>query len=830
MTKEKGDRYRNKTIFRIIGSRSGKAVWWAVCPVLIVLLIGFWGCLPASLFDAPYSTILLDRNGGLLGATIADDQQWRFPPAENLPPKIVKTLINYEDRRFYHHPGVDPLAVGRAMLSNITSGSVVSGASTITMQVIRLSRQDRPRNVIQKLVEMVMALRLELASGKTDILRMYAAHAPFGGNVVGVEAASWRYFGRSPEQLSWAEAAMLAVLPNSPSLIHPGRNRELLLQKRNRLLDTLRQRREIDDLTCRLAKAEQLPPKPLPIPRYAPHLLTRLNQPSKIDPPHSSLVQQDRSHHQQRIQTTLQRDIQLRTVDIIQRHQQRLAANGVFNAAALIMEVPSGKVVAYVGNVHDFSDREHGRQVDVITAPRSTGSILKPILFAAMMESGELLPHTLVADIPTRVGGFAPQNYNHTYRGAVPASEALARSLNIPAVRMLRTYGVDRFSAILKQLGMTTLVRPAEDYGLSLILGGAEGTLWDITGIYAGMAGKVLRSHQPANDRGESFTAPRILEKGFVQSGETSGGSQTASSESVLGAAACWLTLEAMLEVGRPGLEGSWKEFVSSRKIAWKTGTSYGHRDGWAVGVTPRYAVGVWAGNADGEGRPGLTGLSAAAPILFDLMRIFEKSPWFRRPPTGLTPVEVCASSGYRAGVNCSRTRICWVSQNGLRTSSCPYCRTIHLDTTAAWRVHSACERVAQIKPARRFVLPAAMEWYYRQNHLDYQTLPPYREDCLEEIQGLSPQILSLIYPSVNSLIYVPIELDGHKGQAVFEAAHRNPGATIHWHLDQHYIGSTRDIHQLAVAPSAGGHILTLIDEDGVRLQRFFTVTGRKQS
>lgn len=816
-----------KNLTGTIGTRFRKAIWWGVCLTMVVF-VGFWACLPRPLFNAPYSTVLLDRDGRLLGAAIADDQQWRFPPVKTLPLKIEKAIVSYEDRRFFDHPGVDPLAVGRAMLSNIRSGRVVSGASTVTMQVIRLSRPGRPRSIVQKLVQMVMAMRLELALDKTDILALYAAHAPFGGNVVGVEAASWRYFGRSPEQLSWAESAMLAVLPNSPALIHPGRNRNLLLEKRNNLLDILRQRHEIDDLTYRLAKTEPLPPRPVPIPRHSPHLLSRLKQSIGGNPSERFSIQLQQNPHQKRIQTTLKRDVQLRTVATIQRHQERLAANGIFNAAALIIDISSGNVVAYVGNVHDFGDREHGRQVDVITAPRSTGSILKPILYAAMMESGELLPQTLVADIPTRMGGFAPQNYNRTYLGAVPASRALARSLNIPAVRMLRMYGVDRFSDILKQLGMTTLVRPAKEYGLSLILGGAEGSLWDITGIYAGMARQILWSHQPAPRRDKPFSTPRILAE------KTSGNKgigeipQTGSSQTILGAAACWLTLEAMLEVGRPGLEGSWKEFVSSRKIAWKTGTSYGHRDGWAVGVTPQYAVGVWAGNADGEGRPGLTGLSTAAPILFDLMGMFENTPWFLRPPDGLTSIEVCASSGYRAGMNCGNTRTCQVTRNGLQTPPCAYCRIVHLDTTSNWRVHSTCERVAQIKPVKRFVLPAAMEWYYRQNHLDYQPLPPYRKDCLDEIQGLSPQLLSLIYPAANGRIHVPIELDGRKGQTVFEATHRNSGATIHWHLDDHYIGSTRDIHQLAMAPAAGEHIVTLIDEDGVRLQRFFTVSGEK--
>jgi penicillin-binding protein 1C len=801
--------------------------------VLLLFLTLFWFSLPTPLFDEPVSTVLLDRNGELLGASIAEDEQWRFPPTAAVPEKFVRAITCYEDRRFFYHPGVDPLALARAVWQNLRSGEVVSGGSTITMQVIRLSRKGQQRTLWEKLIEMILAIRLEISMSKEEILALFASHAPFGGNVVGLEAASWRYFGRGPDKLSWSEIAMLAILPNSPSLIHPGKNRERLLLKRDKLLDRLREEGFIDPLSCDLAKQEPLPPKPHPIPMQAPHLLMRVKL-SKLPSRSDGNKKQGPFTNPSRIRTTLEKNIQVRAAQIIQRHHEHLAENGIHNAAALIIEVENGNVLAYIGNIHEFSSAEHGNHVDVITAPRSTGSILKPLLYAGMLNAGDILPTELVPDIPTRMGGFAPQNYSRTYQGAVPAHMALARSLNVPAVRMLHAYGVDRFYGLLNRLGMTTLHRPAQDYGLSLILGGAEGTLWDITGIYAGMARSVNNFTSPQQSKKTSFSPPNYL---WQQRTDThtkrvsrgDAGMKTPRQEP-LEPAACWLALKAMVEVVRPAEESNWRNFASSRTIAWKTGTSYGFRDGWAIGVTPQYAVGVWVGNANGEGRAGLTGIATAAPILFELFGLLDVHGWFDPPEADLVEIEVCAKSGYRAGPYCAETKKVLAPAAGLRKQRCPYCQIVHCDANREWRVHSQCEHIAAIRGVKWFVLPPAMEWYYKRHHSDYHPLPPYRSDCMEAMDGFVTASMSLIYPAENGLIYVPIELDGQRGRTVFEAAHRNTHATIYWHLDGEYLGATRDIHQIALAPKPGEHTITLVDENGECLQRKFAVLAKEQA
>ena len=769
------------------------------------MLLLIWHIIPVVEIEQPLSLALYDSRGQLLGASIAADEQWRFPQPDSLPEKFTKAIVCFEDRRFFNHPGVDILAICRAATDNLLSHTIKSGGSTITMQVIRLSQPDKPRSILQKCKEALLALRLESAKNKNEILIQYASHAPFGGNVVGLEAASWRYFNRGPQQLSWAESAMLAVLPNNPSIIHPGKNRSALLNKRNRLLDKLLRYHHIDSLQCRLAKEEPLPPKPYAIPNMAPHLLQRAKKENSVK-------------NISRALTTLDASLQNQTTQIINRYVNYLKSNSVHNAAAIILDVKSGGVLAYVGNASTENNNEHGQYVDIITSPRSTGSILKPLLYAAMLDAGEILPTTLVPDIPTRIGGFAPQNFDRVYAGAVPAQQALARSLNIPAVRMLHSYGIDRFYDVLKSLGMTTLFRPADDYGLSLILGGSEGTLWEITSIYAGLARNVNRYLNFSQEKSPVFKRAVYL------SDNSSAQTITNQPGNPLGAGACWLALNAMREVGRPESQTGWRHFSSSSQIAWKTGTSFGFRDGWAVGINPKYAVGVWVGNADGEGRPGLTGISTAAPILFEIFGILPASTWFDMPEAELLSIKVCAESGYRAGPYCKNKKTVYGLENSVRTKCCPYCRLVRCTQNQQFRVHSECEHVYNMNIVSWFVLPPSIEWFYKQNHADYKPLPPFRSDCLAEAATNSNHAMSLIHHQGKSQIYVPLELDGKRGKTVFEISHRNPDVTLYWHLDDDYISQTTGIHQMALSPEPGEHVLTVVDENGERLEHKFLI------
>jgi len=788
-----------------------RLAWWLPCLALTALVLS--SVVPVVQFDDPLSTVLLDGDGLLLGATIADDGQWRFGVAERVPERFMQAITCFEDRRFFAHPGVDPLALVRAAMQNLREGRVVSGGSTLTMQVVRLARHGQPRTFSEKAKEAVLALRLDVALPKDDVLALYAAYAPFGGNTVGLDAAAWRYFGKPADRLSWAETATLAVLPNAPALVHPGRNRDLLRDKRDRLLRALHERGVIDETTAKLATLEPLPETPGPLPRVAPHLLERVKESRRG-------TRWRTGEASPWVRTTLDRALQERATEVLLRHHRTLADNGVQNAAAVVAEVDTGRILAYVGNLPLFGEEDHGHWVDVVPAPRSTGSILKPLLFAGMLDAGEVLPGQLVPDVPTRIGSFHPENFDRTYSGAVPAEQALARSLNVPAVRLLRAYGADRFAALLRRTGLTTLDQPASHYGLSLILGGAEGTLFDVTGVYAGLGRIVNRSTrgEPVEDALFPLTfldAPARAPRRGPDAG------------SPIGPGAAWLTLQAMLEVERPGAEFAWRAFASSRRVAWKTGTSYGYRDAWAVGVTPRYVVGVWVGNADGEGRPGLTGYSAAAPILFDVFDLLPGSEWFEEPPRELVDTDVCARSGMRRGPWCTQGRLRLVTPAALDSPPCAFCRLAHLDAAERWQVHGDCEPVAAIHSVSRFVVPPAMEAFYRPRHADYRPLPPLRPDCRAAVGPEGSGALELVSPREDAVVYVPVEMDGAVGRVVFEAAHRDNAAVVYWHLDGEYEGETRDLHEMALAPPPGAHVLTLVDATGETVRRRFTVVGR---
>lgn len=781
----------------------------------VVLALQFFP-LSSSLTQTPYANLLLARDGSLLGAGIAADQQWRFAPVESLPDKYKKSLLLFEDQHFYRHPGINPLAIARALQGNLQAGKVTSGGSTISMQLARLLRQAEylqqdkklpSRSITSKLLEAGRAFQLEWRFSKEELLIHYASHAPFGGNIVGLRAAAWRYFGRAPEHLSWAESALLAVLPNSPALIHPGRQRDLLKQKRDRLLRRMYQKNYFSDLDLQLALIEPLPERPQSLPQLAPHLLATLKK------QHSA---------QHLFHSSLDPFIQRIAAQVAERHSLRLANEGVNNIALLLIDHERMETLAYVGNQAWQKQQRYAPDLDLVQRPRSTGSILKPLLYGLMLQEGELAPTSLIPDIPTQFGGYSPKNYDRSFRGAVPAQFALAHSLNIPSVRMLRDYGIGKFQEKLQAMGMTTLFRPADDYGLTLILGGAEGTLWDLTGIYARLAAS-------ARDGNISQPIPTLLlhdkkaleNKILLQQ-------KTPSIKPVIQQGAAWLTLQALIDVARPGNDNYWRDFSGSQTIAWKTGTSYGLRDAWAIGSNGRYTLGVWVGNAGGEPASFISGQSSAAPILFDVFEALPNVNWFSKPAHALKTISVCKDDGYLTGEQCESIDM-EIPNTSHFANVTQHHRRIHLDADEQFRVHSRCETVSNMKARDWFVLPPTQEFYWRQHHSEYKALPPWRSDCLNDLSQIDEdQPIELVYPNEESRIYIPMDLDGKRSRVVLKAVHRNPAAQLYWHLDDEFLGETKIFHEREAALEPGVHKLLVVDKQGYRLERRFRVIGKE--
>lgn len=757
--------------------------------LLIMFAIWFF-CLPKQLFNDPTSTVVESKEGFLLGARIANDGQWRFPKKDTIPYRFEQCILHFEDEYFYRHPGFNPISIAKAFYQNLSSKKR-RGASTITQQFIRLSRKNKKRTYWEKIIELAQATRLEARLNKKEILSLYASYAPFGGNVVGLDAAAWRYFGVAAKDLSWGQSAALAVLPNAPSLVFPGKNETTLKEKRNYLLKKLYDKGIIDETTFSLAILEALPKKPVPLPNIAPHFVEKLKKemPGK------------------RIQSTLKINLQKKLNQIANIHHSQLSQNQIHNLSILVLDINTRHVVGYVGNAPKTKENAY---VDIVERPRSSGSLLKPFLFASILHSGEMISNTLVADIPTSINGYTPKNFDRSFSGAVPVNRALSRSLNVPAVRMLYSHGLQRFYNKLKRIKIKNINKPSNYYGLSLILGGGETSLWEMTNAYAGLASTVNYFNASSSEyRTQEFTEPIYILGTPIDFGEVS------MKPPVFNAGAIYETLNSLKETNRPEGEENWSFYNEAKPLAWKTGTSYGFKDAWAVGVTPDYAIGIWVGNADGEGRPGLTGIQSAAPILFDVLKTLEtKKRWFEIPYDELIKENICTKSGHRAGLYCTTTRADWIPKSGQKTPICPYHRQVILDKEKNYRVNSDCSSLEATYTTNWFVLPPAIEYYFAPLNPEYKTLPPWHPNCL----GYGEQLMDFVFPKDQEKIILPKDFDEEVNEVIFKLAHRNPDATVFWYLNATYIGKTEHFHEMAIVPKPGAYTLTAVDQDGNKI------------
>ncbi len=761
---------------------------------------------PSLLKRADLSTVAYDAKGRLLGARISDDGQWRFPPSNFLPQKYLTCLLQYEDRRFYYHFGVDPMSLVRAAYLNFRAGKIVSGGSTIDMQLARILRGNKNRNVWNKLVECWYAIGLEIRYSKRTILEHYAACAPLGGNVVGLEAAMWRYFSKDKRDLSWAEAALLAVLPNQPSYMHLSRNNNSLLAKRNRLLRSLHQAEKIPDDQFLLALEEPLPDQFFSIPSETSALLAHL---SALHP----------GQHQ--FYTTIDRDIQEQFMQSVKAHAARLRANEIHNLSVLAVDNRKGTVVVYVPNAPETSHWVEAKYVNNLLSKRSSGSILKPLLYLLAIERGMIHPESVLADIPTTIGDFSPENFSRDFRGAIRAKAALQLSLNIPAVRLLQDYGLELFYGQLKELGFTSFNKPASHYGLSLILGGGEVTAWELASVYSDLVFRLEQYHaQPDVRKWQRRTGLQLL--------AGAGPDQRAlTQEEYIHPGAIYQAMEMMKgNVPDLGLNDIGNSHIAGN-ISWKTGTSFGFKDAWCVGLSPEYTLVVWMGNSSGKGRPGLIGVYTAAPLLFELAsKLHMQASWI--PPVDLfREVAVCVNSGKFANPLCPETDTVLTVLAHPLFSQCDYHQEVLVDTTGRYRVHLSCEPKARLKVC--YAYPPTMEFYYRKVDLQYTGLPPYRPDCLSEAYSGQREV-EIVYPQPGTRIYLPIGFELRQSQVIFRAMHRDPSTLLFWFVDGQFLGTTSEIHQRSFLASPGKHRLQVRDAYGNSATATFECTRQDQS
>lgn len=749
--------------------------------------------LPSPLFSTDYNQIVTDEKGDYLRIFLNSNEQWIFPPSETekIPDKLKIAVVNFEDKYFKWHWGINPVSLIRAIYQNIYEQRIVSGASTITMQVARLIKH-QPRTYLNKILEIFLAIKIEFYYSKENILKAYLDHAPFGGNIRGYRAATEKYFEKSPKELSWAEAAALAVLPNAPGLVTPSSSNEILKQKRNKLLKKLFENNEINESTYKLALLEPIISSVYPFEITAPHLTRKIISENK---------------NKKVIRTTIDKSIQQYLESVTKQYVENLKKEGIRNCSVIILETKTGKVKSYIGSQDYFGLQDQG-MVDGVMAPRSSGSILKPFLYALSMDEGIIIPQTLIKDIPSYFDSFAPQNSDEKFSGVVTAKEALIRSLNIPAVRLLNTYGIFRFYSFLKNAGVSTLFRPAEDYGLPLIIGGAEVNLFDMAMLYSGLANN------------GSFRKPFYLVKDSL--------SQKSTSSQLISSGASYLTLEILKELKRPGAEYYWQRFQNQKQIAWKTGTSYGGKDAWAVGVSPKWTIGVWVGNFDGEPNPNLSGAQSAGPLLFEIFNYLPQEVddyWFEKIDQEFRSVQVCKSTGFLAGEYCDEKENIDVPINMFPLRLCPFHKNIFVDQKSGYSVCSNCWG-SEYKENHILVFPSDVNYYLNLRGQFLQEVPNHNPDCSKRF-NINP--IDILYPLDSTRVWLPRDYDGKLQKLIAKVAYNQKVKNIFWYMDDVYLGITKSKHERSIVLNKGWHDLYVNDEEGYSDKVRFYVNVKEQ-
>ena len=743
---------------------------------------------PEELLDSiPASQVVLSREGEILRVYANRNGDFMIPvELKKISPHVVTATCAIEDRRFWSHPGVDPLAVIRALWQDVISGHIVSGASTITMQVVRLL-EGRPRTLRAKIMEAFRALQLERRLTKKEILALYLTLAPYGGNLYGIEAASLAYLGKRSSELSLPEAALLAGLPQSPARLRPDRFPRAALKRRNLVIKAL-----VRDGVLSEREAERYSFDPSEAEKKGICLEGEYNpyrrRPFPFRAPHFCRFVQAREPERALIRSTLDLALQQKVERLLRRKIDELT--GVTNASCIVVENTTGEVLAYVGSL-DFWSVENSGQVDGLRAFRSPGSTLKPFLYALAYDKGVLAPEEVLPDLPLLASSWEPDNYDRSSHGLVPAQEALARSYNLTAVRLLARYGGQRFLDFLVRSGVVR--RPPRKPGLSVILGAVEVRPVDLVRAYTALG----RFGHPTSLR---FTTGEIVENPMTfvlrdrererALGEPVRVGVEESERFSFSREACYLTAQALTRTG----SGEW----SPVGVAWKTGTSWGRRDAWTVAYTPRYTIGVWAGNFSGESSPVLVGANAAAPCALEIASFVDPRPSWPKRPEGILEGKVCAETGLRAGPFCPHVVSGRVLKNDFRR--CRVHRRFPVDSESGRLLCRSCLGERKVTWKVFSVWPPDIE-YYLELH-GKKPLPPHLSSCPVAGTGRGPRILS---PAPGKKYFTEDRLLPVK---VF-----SPSRELYFFLDGIMIGKKSCRFSLPVEP--GRHSLACVDGDG---------------
>lgn len=760
---------------RILTFIKCKKTWGTVVLLFLALLLAdLMFPVPVEKLTLPESQRILDINGKLIRVFQSIEGGYCFyTPLNNISEHLINATLVHEDRWFYYHPGINPHAIIRAAWMNLRAGRVVSGGSTITQQLARMI-DSRPRILSAKIVEALRAFQIELHYSKSEILEYYLNMAPYGGNIYGASAASYIYFGKSSEELGPGEAALLAGIPLAPSKLRPDTNPDGAEVRRDEILKRMLNKNYIDKKQYNRSLHEDVPESRRKFPFYAPQFTQKLH-----------LTYVDSTE----IKTTIDLTIQITADKFVKRHLKQLINKGITNSSVIIIDNRTSHILAYIGS-GDYFDNKNSGQVDGVVALRSPGSTLKPVIYAIGLEEGKIIPSSLLEDIPVSFGGYSPENYDETFSGQVPVSEALAKSMNVPAVNLSMSVGSTKLYETLKECGFTSLSKPSSYYGLSIVLGGVGVRLIELANLYSVFARN--GNWKPA--KGVVWDLP-IAEKNVFSKGT------------------CYLLSEMLSEVQRPDFPEFWKSTADLPTIAWKTGTSYGHHDAWSIGYTPEYTVGVWVGNFSGEGSVDLVGVSVAAPLLFDIINFLNKnsSSWFQKP-TRIREIDVCTISGMPA------TELCSESKKGILIDSismvepCTYHRAIMIDKKTGNSICKACAEAIDWYDSTFCVYPVSITSWMKLHGRQINSIPVHNPECQYYTTGQSPKIL-LPENDIEIVIRKGIPLKDQ--QIALRAGVGNDVKVVHWFENNRLIYKGKPDTTLYVNFDIGNYILKCVDQFG---------------
>ncbi|WP_132055909.1 penicillin-binding protein 1C [Pseudocnuella soli] len=718
-----------------------------------------------------YSTIITDERGQVLHAYLTPDQKWRMKTElSEISPLLQKAIVAKEDRYFFHHPGVNPFAVGRALVNNISKGRRTSGASTITMQVARLLHPQK-RTAGAKVVEAFRALQLEWKYSKKEILQLYLNLVPYGGNIEGVKSAAWLYFQKSPEHLSLAEIVALSIIPNRPSSLVVGKNNDAIIEGRNMWLQRLAATNVFTTQEIEDALAEPLLATRHSVPRHIPHLAYKLSKASSDN----------------NIKSFIWLNTQLKIEKLVADYVRSLRLHNIHNASVVVIDNQSHKVVSYVGSA-DFYDTTDGGQVNGAAAVRQPGSTLKPLVYGLCMDEGLLTPKQILYDVPIVYDGYAPENYDRQYSGPVTVEYALAHSLNIPAVRSLKQLGKDKIVGKLSAIQFKQIRKDESKLGLSLILGGCGTTLEELTGLFSAFA------------NGGTFVAPH-----YAQTDERP------LQVPVLSSSAAFFINNMLSKADRPDFPINWQATEHMPRIAWKTGTSYGRRDAWSIGYNKRFTVGVWVGNFSGLGVPDLSGAETATPLLFKIFNSIDynsSESWFA-PPEGTEQRQVCTQSGLPPSAYCTEKTLDYFIPLVSATHTCEHAVEIKIDPEE--RI-SYCSQCAPQSGYRKKLYPhilPEMQAYFAAKGTVYEQVPPHNPACEKIFQTGGPQIIS---PQNATEYFVsktnpePIQLSAQAGNDV---------SKLYWYVNDQFYKATGANEKPFYLPAEGPLKISCTDDKG---------------